>query len=133
VLATDQVRDGGVIVALAKNGLTAVCIGPLRGRTATTIRKAEAALAIATIAAVLVTIVIVPSQLCVGAVAGQGWGQYGVRTASTVVHRNVPEHDITGTGLQICLGQIAGSNRAFRGIDGFDVRPDPRLDRSDLL
>jgi hypothetical protein len=66
VLATDQVRDGGVIVALANDGLTAVCIAPLRGRRATAIRKGGTACSIATIAAAPVMIVIVPSQLCVG-------------------------------------------------------------------
>jgi len=47
-----------------------------------------------------------------------------MRTASTVFDRNVPEHDGAGTELQICLGQIAGSNRALRGIHGFDTRSD---------
>ena len=53
-----------------------------------------------------------------------------MRTASTVVHRTAPRHDVTGTRRrQICLLQIAGDNRAFRSIYGFDTRPD-QLDRT---
>ena len=44
-------------------------------------------------------------------------GRYGVRTASTVVHRTAPRRDVTDTRrLQICLVHIAGDNRAFRSI-----------------
>ena len=47
--------------------------------------------------------------------------------------RTAPGRDVTGTRrLQICLVQIAGDNRAFRSIYGFDTRPD-QLDRSVLL
>ena len=46
--------------------------------------------------------------------------------------RPVPRHDVTGTRrLQICLVRIAGDNRAFRSIYGFDTRP-VQLDRGGL-
>ena len=49
-------------------------------------------------------------------------GRYGGRTASTVVHRTAPRRDVTGTRRpQICLVHIAGDNRAFRNVYGFDT------------